>query len=119
MYNKSFLIGGIFIFLYGLKMHRNGIKMNPRHFSRKAAIRSNTSILWKIYRIFDLRSDKKDYHFKFNDIDFCNETLWNDLSNFQLDDDNISGDIINKFTRYYTSIGHISNTLDENIESDI
>lgn len=59
MYNKSFLIGGIFIFLYGLKIHRNGIKINPRHFNRKAAIRKNTSILWIIlYQIFELLSDE-------------------------------------------------------------
>lgn len=36
----------------------------------------------------------------------------------KLYDDNISGDIINKFTRYYTSIGYISYTPNENIEFD-
>lgn len=42
---RSFLIGGILIFLYELKKVKNGDIRNPTHLSKNAAIRSSTSMM--------------------------------------------------------------------------
>lgn len=46
---RSFLIGGIFVFLYELKKVKNGVNMNPTPLSKNAANLSSNSIVWRFF----------------------------------------------------------------------